>query len=627
LDAFIDNDNDVDISVKTDQVATLKLFDTIPIGERAIAIIRALFSYFDAKLFMSDHFFLLELEGRANQMPPKWASDFDKMRGVIREPGRLIVQVPPKETTLSVPAWYNCIHPYIRFIDALYVCRRSSYSLNQEAFADVLGESEQELATDLHSILIAGLSVLSIAGGDGLVEKLVMAILDIQSDPINYALVNEVNEDWRVLNRRLCVHGEQSVHRPLSPVAAAKAIGIGIWRKRHKKTVTLVDRVWDVQQDKLVNHIDVTKVIFVTHKWTAFEMTYQLVMMREKSSGQTIGISTMSDKLHRIRESLRAHTQYVWIDTICIDKSNVSELDFTIRSLYEWYASCTAVFLDPGTLLKTWCMRGWCLLEGSAAGILCGISKDGNLTTIKQLAKEQYQPLCTLDLHLYYRPGNAAEILTRMDARRTQREEDIVYALAGMFSIHLALADGARTARKKLFKELAIQKRDISFLSFQSTKTTRTQPQQPSFKPIFERSIHTIANCTVASTPISVSPVGMCFQVQLVQGSDASYVLQRLTVWKRLNFSKGRSSGIDGLIMAAELLERQKSTTLKLAIVHEIKSIILIEPSNKTSNSVDGIPIELYCQKHCCQIEENEFGRLFDVTKASFESIWLRIEL
>ena len=130
--------------------------------------------------------------------------------------------------------------------------------------------------------------------------------------------------------------------------------------------------------------------------------------------------------------------------------------------MYIWYANCKAVVLDSGTSLDLWRSRGWCLQEGAAAGILYGIS-EGKLVSIQSLAKAQNVYLCKLDLSLYYRLGNAAEILARMDMRQTERQEDMAYALAGIFSVHLTLAYGEEEkARNRLLQELAIQKGDVA---------------------------------------------------------------------------------------------------------------------------------------------------------------------
>jgi hypothetical protein len=619
LDNWLDQDgsDDQNHSTKsTPLLKPLKLFDTTPINDRAFAIIESLLACFSARLFTSDHFFILELDGYANLIPPEWASYFDKMKGIIREPGRLIVQIPSKKTTLSIPAWHKSDHPYFRFIDAIYVCRQSSSQLDEDVFSDVLGESEKKIARDLHAILIAGLSILSIAGGYGLIEKLVIAILGIKLDPLKFASADDVCDDWQIRNRRHCPCDANDFHRPLSPVAAAKAAGIDIWRIRQSEIVT---RVWDLEQDVLVSEVDATEVIFVTHRWSTAEADYQDVKKLKRWLGQRV--SSLSEKLRRIKKTLQPHTKYVWMDTICIDKSNLSELDRAIRSMYKWYASCAAVVLDSGTPLKVWCDRGWCLQEGAAAGVLRGITTQGKIATIQELAIKQNHDLCTLDLHLSYRPGNAVEILSRMDVRKTKYLEDMAYALAGVFSIHLPLAYGeGLKARERLFHELATKKGDLSFLSFQSTpKLFRN------YLPDIGQASFLIAKCEEASAPIMVSHFGICFDVQLVEGSDASLVLQKLKGWKDLSFAKGRSIGVQELIEMAESEKKPSSASMQFAIVHYIRSIMLVETYDKDLQTGGaGRHIQRCHRLQCCQIEEKEFTRLFKEDGTKLERIWLR---
>ncbi|CAO3674635.1 unnamed protein product [Umbelopsis ramanniana] len=592
-----------------------KPLETISVGERAVAIIRSLLDYIGATFFVSEQFFMLESKQSVDMIPPKWASHFDKMKGIVREPGRLIVQIPPKATSLSIPAWYGSTNPYLRFIDAVYVCRSSISRLSQETFADVLGGSEQDLATNLHAALIAGLSILSIAGGDGLVEKLVMAVCEVKMDPIHKILPhNNTYDDWQIRNRGRCSCDLESNHRPLSPIAAAKAVGMNIWRERHSYTV---NRVWDLKQDKLVSNINVKRVVFMTHRWRKDEVRYQDMMKSRQS--QRNQISRMSKKLHRIHKTLSKHTRYVWLDTICIDKSNLSELDEVFRSMYKWYASCAAVVLDSGTTLEKWCSRGWCLQEGAAAGTLCGISKDGRLATIQQLAKEQNQKLCNLDLHLCYRPGNAAEILARMDVRHVTREEDRAYALAGIFSIDLSIAYGeGLRARTKLLQQLAIQKGDLSFLSFHSSETVLR-----AYLPSIGEPNFLIAKCAKASTPVTVSHIGMCFEIQLVKGEGVKLELQKLNRWIKMNFAKDRFLGAEELIKAGEQSEDETSLSVELAIVHDIRSLILVHVYDQDMQTGGGKPIKVCYRLQCCQIEDLEFKRLFPKVNTNLERIWL----
>ncbi|KAI9277347.1 hypothetical protein BC943DRAFT_364265 [Umbelopsis sp. AD052] len=173
----------------------------------------------------------------------------------------------------------------------------------------------------------------------------------------------------------------------------------------------------------------------------------------------------------------------------------------------------------------------------------------GELVSIQQLAKDQKVELCTLDLHLSYRPGNAAEILARMDARDTTRKEDKAYALAA---------------------------------------------------------------------PVMVSHFGISFEVQLVEGERVSKILTKLGDWKDLKIGIGRFVGLTDLIKEARA-GHQEFSSLKLAIVHNIRFIMLVMEYGEDWQTGGGGPVKKLCHRlQCCQIEEDEFERLFDDVESDY---------
>jgi hypothetical protein len=365
----------------------------------------------DAILYGDGEYLMLKLRGKSTGVSPKWAFQYDKMKGIIREPGLLLVEIPKKRTKFSIPGWHNNENAVLSFIDSMYVCRQASSSVEQEAFADVLGESEERLSPQLRATLIAGLSIISMTGGNQNLTDLIDAILFAAANSLESLLHSEAG-DLQVLSGNQCFCQSTCTHRPRSPVAAAKAIGFSIWKVQESALVT---RVWDLHQDTLIDNIDVRQVVFVTHRWIVpcenAESQYGEVVYSQVASKEVIepyGISTKSKKLEDIRNVLLDQgAKYVWMDTICIDKSSLSELDEAIRSMYKWYANCRAVVLDSRTSLRTWIDRGWCLQEGVAAGALYGIYEK-KLVSIQVLAKAHNVQLGELDLSAYYRPGNAA---------------------------------------------------------------------------------------------------------------------------------------------------------------------------------------------------------------------------
>jgi hypothetical protein len=545
------------------------------------------------------------------------------MKGIIREPGLLFVQIPQKRTVLSVPQWHSNENPLLVFINSINVCRKASRSVvSKEAFADILGGSEQRLSPQLLATLIAGLSIISITGGNQNVADLVNAILLAASTSIE-SKYGSTSNDWQGLDGIKCLCGSTCTHRPLSPIAAAKAIGFNMWESQEKG---LVPRVWDLRQDKLVDDIDVGQVVFITHRWIVpgkeaeapdGEIVYSQVASKEVVEPQ--GISTKSKKLENIRDILLGHgAKYVWMDTICIDKSSLSELDEAIRSMHKWYANSRAVVLDSRTSLRTWIERGWCLQEGAAAGALYGIYEK-KLVSIQVLAKVQNMQLCELDLSVHYRPGNAAEILAIMDRRKTKRTEDTTYALVGIFFIHLTLAYGeGEKARGRLLHALATQKGDLSFLSFAS------EMSEFNYLPAPRRELFLAAQCRKASTPAIISHFGLTIKVQLVTIADAHKILVGLNNLKILK--KLRTGILVGVTKMMEMIQKQETNTsasIKIAIFSDIRSIMLIEQHGEDQQDDGSVSIKCCHRLQCCQIEEFEFERLFGKMSEKYERIWL----
>ncbi|CAO3686913.1 unnamed protein product [Umbelopsis vinacea] len=588
----------------------------------AVNVMTYLINQTDAVLYGNDEYFMLRLPGNNGGVSTTWASQFDKMKGIIREPGLLLVQIPQKRTELSISQWHNNEDPLLSFIDSINVCRKASCSVvSEEAFADILGGSEQRLSPQLRATLIAGLSIISITGGHQNVADLVNAIL--LAAPNSFKSISDsTSENNQVLNGTKCLCESTFTHRPLSPIAAAKAVGFSIWKDQE---MGLVTRVWDLRQDKLVNNVDIGPVVFMTHRWIVpgkgdeeldGEILYSQVA--SKDVVKPYGISTKSKKLKNIRDVLlNEGAKYVWMDTICIDKSSLSELDEAIRSMYKWYANCRAVVLDSGTSLRTWIERGWCLQEGAAAGALYGIYQK-KLISIQVLATVQKINLCNLDLSVYYRPGNAAEILAIMDRRKTTRKEDKTYALMGLFSIHMTLAYGeGEKARERLLHALATQKGDLSFLSFAA------KPSNSNYLPTIDDAPYLAAQCRKASTPATHSHFGLIIQVQLVRMTDADKVLVSL---KSLHNLKKFEKDFFGATKLMEMIKRlaiNTSMSSYIAIVSDIRSIMLLEQHGEDRQPGGGASIKCCHRLQCYQIEELEFERLFGKMSEDYERIWL----
>jgi hypothetical protein len=107
----------------------------------------------------------------------------------------------------------------------------------------------------------------------------------------------------------------------------------------------------------------------LSHRWEDDEVTYQEAICTQApahKAGWT-----------KIREACRvAHSmgyEYAWVDTVCINKQDLTELTEAINSMFKWYANaavCLAYLsdVDPGQSSienSLWFTRGWTLQEAS----------------------------------------------------------------------------------------------------------------------------------------------------------------------------------------------------------------------------------------------------------------------
>lgn len=162
-----------------------------------------------------------------------------------------------------------------------------------------------------------------------------------------------------------------------------------------------------------------------------------------------------------------------WMDTLCINKESSSELDESIRSMYNWYgsaATCITYLADTIVLSDmhkdAWFTRGWTLQELIAPRLVKfhgsswkrvvpwqGNDKDNAdilqqilvATTITKDELKQHQSIIPISRRMQW----AAH-------RRVTREEDTAYSLMGIFdvSISIAYGEGAERAFVRLLKEV-----------------------------------------------------------------------------------------------------------------------------------------------------------------------------
>ena len=181
------------------------------------------------------------------------------------------------------------------------------------------------------------------------------------------------------------------------------------------------------------------------------------------------------------KQAKKDSLEYFWVDTCCINKANLAELDEAIRSMFRWYRNadkCYVYFSDVSTCPhdddqnppawhaafrnSRWFTRGWTLQELLAPASVKFFSRErrllGNKTTLEGLVQEvtqiparalQKAPLS--DFSMNERLGWAI-------GRNTKRIEDKAYCLLGIFNIFIPLMYGeGDNAFKRLKQEIKKQ--------------------------------------------------------------------------------------------------------------------------------------------------------------------------
>ncbi|RYP49226.1 hypothetical protein DL769_011102 [Monosporascus sp. CRB-8-3] len=192
---------------------------------------------------------------------------------------------------------------------------------------------------------------------------------------------------------------------------------------------------------------------------------------------------------------------YVWIDTCCIDKTNLVELSEAINSMFRWYrhaSLCYAYLSDvpgddaprkPGSKFRTsrWFGRGWTLQELLAPkhlrfynSLWCYLGTKGTLrTVIGKITGIPRQILVGItELH----SASVAQRMSWAARRDTKRKEDLAYCLLGIFGVTMPMiyGEGGNQAFLRLQDQIMKTTRDDSILAWGlSTKeSTISDPDQ-----------------------------------------------------------------------------------------------------------------------------------------------------
>ncbi|KAH8897399.1 hypothetical protein GQ53DRAFT_743109 [Thozetella sp. PMI_491] len=223
----------------------------------------------------------------------------------------------------------------------------------------------------------------------------------------------------------------------------------------------------------------------LSHCWEANEVTFADLRDPDKAARKAGHL-----KLRRACQTAEGlGLQWLWADTVCINRSSSAELTESVNSSFRWYRQCQVCIVhlsdypsneqqpaDVKTTLSRcrWVRRAWTLQELIAPSKVqfydenwvCIGSKDSLIPVLSEITRIDTaaleDPECLFDFSVGRRMSWAAK-------REARHVEDIAYALVGLFGVSLPVLYGeGRRAFIKLQEEIMKETEDASLFAWKS---------------------------------------------------------------------------------------------------------------------------------------------------------------
>ncbi|KAK3934636.1 vegetative incompatibility protein HET-E-1 [Diplogelasinospora grovesii] len=241
---------------------------------------------------------------------------------------------------------------------------------------------------------------------------------------------------------------------------------------------------------------------------------------------------------------------YVWVDTVCIDKSSSAELSEAINSMFTWYEKAEVCYVHLSDVVdrpantkidvfdqmrrSRWFTRGWTLQELLAPANVVFYSNAWNCLGTKRALTAIITAVTGIDESCLHKTKRLSQysIAQRMAwaaNRTTTREEDIAYCLLGIFGINMPLLYGEGSkAFRRLQEEIIKVSDDHSILAFNTELSEGTLlAHHPRVFATRGSRIHPNSALKITA-PFSMTNAGLSMTTPLVQTLSPYWVLARL---------------------------------------------------------------------------------------------------
>ncbi|KAF2624557.1 HET-domain-containing protein [Macroventuria anomochaeta] len=213
----------------------------------------------------------------------------------------------------------------------------------------------------------------------------------------------------------------------------------------------------------------------LSHTWNGQEVAYKDLQSHKDIGEVDAKLKGGYRKLFFCAEQAkRDGLNHFWVDTCCIDKSNSSELQEAINSMFRWYQNAKKCYVylsdvhsstldGDGELAfaqSRWFTRGWTLQELLAPQSVEFFSSDGARLGDRESLKHIIHEITRIPVEAL--SGSKLSEFSVDDRfswtvnRLTTREEDRAYCLLGIFGVYLPLiyGEGEENALDRLRKEV-----------------------------------------------------------------------------------------------------------------------------------------------------------------------------
>ncbi|KAH8680052.1 hypothetical protein BGZ60DRAFT_428335 [Tricladium varicosporioides] len=222
------------------------------------------------------------------------------------------------------------------------------------------------------------------------------------------------------------------------------------------------------------NEANKVEYAILSHTWDRDEVTFQDMRSWVVRYTRKLGWKKINYCCQQARQD---GIEWIWVDTVCIDKSSSAELSEAINSMFAWYRDakvCYAYLADISAARwsardhysclqdSRWFSRGWTLQELLAPQRMILYGTDWNQLGTRDELSDLISKVSGIQVSVLR--GNEDEInnfsiAQRMcwaSKRETTRSEDIAYCLLGLFDVNMPLlyGEGGKKAFIRLQEEI-----------------------------------------------------------------------------------------------------------------------------------------------------------------------------